>query len=60
MANTGVTTGVPTSTVNDLPFGSGSSKGFVHSLLMIGNNGYILKDSVSTEIETEVAIHLHI
>jgi hypothetical protein len=50
MANTGVTTGVPTSTVNVPPFGSGSSNGFVHILIMSCIGGCILKDSENTEI----------
>jgi hypothetical protein len=36
--------------VNVPPFGRGSSNGCVHSLLIIGIGGCILKDSASTEI----------
>jgi hypothetical protein len=51
MANTGVTTGVPTSTVNVPPFGSGNSNGFVHNLFINGIGGCILKDSENIEIK---------
>jgi hypothetical protein len=51
MANTGVTTGVPTSTVKVPPFGSGSSNGFVHNLFINDIGGCILKDSENTEME---------
>jgi hypothetical protein len=57
MASTGVTTGVPTSTVNVPPFGSGSSNGFVHNLFISGTGGCILRDSENIEIKLIKADH---
>jgi hypothetical protein len=57
MASTGVTTGVPTSTVNVPPLGSGSSNGFVHNLFISGIGGCILKDSENKEIKLVKADH---
>jgi hypothetical protein len=55
MASTGIITGVPTSTVNVPPFGSGNSNGFVHNLPKNGIGGRILKDSENIEIKLNLS-----